>query len=408
MTEAGTPSCPAHVPLEDALALIRTEALPLDLETVPIADAGLRILGETLRARIDAPRGNVAAMDGFAIQDAAARAGRRTFDIAGTTYAGSERGTALEPDSAYRVMTGGLMPPVADRVIPFELVDERDGRIHIDARLPHSLHVRTQGSDFRAGDPLLGRGTLLDPARLLVAMASDQPTVAVHRRPRLRIVASGDELIPAGTARDIEAGVPDSISAALLLFARQWGAESLGAVTVGDDVAAIEDAARRAVADSDILVLAGGASNGDRDLARPALRAAGLQLGFSGVAIKPGKPAWFGRIGRTHVVGLPGNPAAALVVARLFLAPLIHAMGGRGFDTALQWREMPLSRPVPAAGPRETFLFARRDGNGVEVIERQSASTQLPLARAEMIVRRPPQASLLSPGALVPTLDLLR
>lgn len=401
---AGT-SCVSGITLQEAHAILRAQAEPLAAETIPIRDAGFRVLAEPVIARIDSPRGRVAAMDGFAVSDAAVREGRRIFDVVGTTYAGQPPHCSAGSESAVRIMTGAFMPQAADRVIPFELTDERDGMVRVMGPVPEVTHVRAGGSDFGAGQVLLGAGSRLDPGRLLVAAGSDQPTMRVHRRPRLRVITSGDELVPAGEAATGKTHIPDSLTGPVALLGQAWGAVAEGAASVADDLEAIGNIARLARSDSDVLVLAGGASHGDRDLARPALEALGLDLIFSGVAIRPGRPAWYGRLGATHVLGLPGNPSAAMAVARLFLAPLLCALEGRGFDAALAWRKLPLAAPVSAAGAMETLLYARRHGDCADVIAPQSASAQRPLAAADMLVRRPAGGPALSAGTPVPVLE---
>lgn len=163
-----------------------------------------------------------------------------------------------------------------------------------------------------------------------------------------------------------------------------------------------------ALEDCDVLVIAGGASNGDCDLARPVLRALGLVPLFAGVSIKPGKPVWYGKVGGVHVLGLPGNPAAAMTVARLFLVPLLAALSGRSFAGALDWQERLLAAPIEAADPkRDMALLGHRSADGrVAMLPRQSASAQLPLAKAELLVLRPAGGPALPAGAPVRILDL--
>lgn len=398
--------CEANLSYERAHNLMRVHARPLDPETIPIAEAAGRVLAEPLSARVDSPRADVAAMDGFAVREDTLTPGLGNLAIAGTTYAGELPGMPLDRHLAWRITTGAPVPANADRVIPFELVEERAECISLAEPLPMGRHIRKRATDFRTGQILLDAGTLLDPARLIVATASDQPFAVVHRRPRLRIVASGDELSPAGEAAARTMGVPDSLTDALLLFARLWGAETDGKAIVGDEAGAIEQATRFAIERADIVVVLGGAASGDRDLSRPALLALGLELDFAGVAMKPGKPVWYGRIGRTHVLGLPGNPAGALIAARLFLAPLLSALGGRGFDAAFAWREAKLEHAVPAGGSKELFLYARQEYSAVRIIDKQSASAQLPLAAANLIARRQANAPALLEGDTITVLDL--
>ncbi len=398
--------CAATLTLEGAHDLMRLHARPIGSDRLPIADAVGRVLAEPIRARVDSPRADVAAMDGFAVRDDAVTPGIASLEIIGTTYAGGSPGSALDEHSAWRITTGAPVPANADRVIPFELMAEEAGRVALVEAVPVGRHIRKRATDFGSGQVLLTIGTLLDPARMIVAAASDQPLVTVHRRPSLRIVASGDELSPAGEAAARTMGVPDSLTDALLLFSRQWGADTAGKAVVADEAGPIADAIGFAAELSDVVVVLGGAASGERDLSRPASVALGLELAFAGVAMKPGKPVWYGRFGATHVLGLPGNPAGAFIAARLFLAPLLAALGGRGFDAALTWREAKVGHAVPANGARELFLYARQEFSTISIIDKQSASAQLPLAAANLIARRQARAAALLPGDMITVLDL--
>lgn len=401
-----TALCASQNTLQSAHQILRLQAIPLDRELIPVIHGGLRVLARDVKARIDSPREDVAAMDGFAVEDQAVQARKQEFRLDGVSYPGDAALCGRSPETAVRVTTGAPMPQSKDRVIPFELVDEKNGIIRLLGAVPKNLHVRQRGSGFKKGQTLLPAGTLLDVGRLMVMVSSDQSHLEVYRQPRLSVLTSGDELTCEGGAGATEQGVPDSLTLPLLLMARQWGAVPIRSTLVPDNIEAIRSAAILACVDSDVLVIAGGASFGERDFARLALNELGLKLSFAGVAIKPGKPLWYGRIGKLHVLGLPGNPAAAITTARLFLAPMLCALAGRGFDAALAWRRVLLARPAPVADAREMFLFARGIDNRVSILPRQSASAQLPLASADMLVRLPARGSAQSEDSSVTVLDL--
>lgn len=403
-----TMPCASRMGLEEAQAILRSQADPIGTERVALGNAGFRVLAEPLFARIDSPRETVAAMDGFAVAESAVLSGCVTFTLAGASYPGDHVPACDDPSTAVRVTTGAPVPSNKQRVIPFELVEETQTTIRLAGPLPKQPHIRLRASGFETGQPVLPKGTLLDPAKLLVAAASDNGDVLVHRRPKVRVITNGSELVSAGLATDTASRVPDSLSLPLLLLARQWGAEATGGVLCPDFAGAIRKAVLAALEDCDVLVIAGGASNGDCDLARPVLRVLGLVPLFAGVSIKPGKPVWYGKVGGVHVLGLPGNPAAAMTIARLFLAPLLAALTGRSFAAALDWQERPLAAPVEAADPkRDMALFGHRSADGrVVILPRQSASAQLPLAKAELLVLRPAGEPALPAGAPVRVLDL--
>ena len=394
------PGCAAGLDFDRALALLVGQAAPLGTEPVSLAQAGGRSLAAPVYAAVDAPRYDAAAMDGFAIADADLEAGITRFTVVGASYPAAPYPGAIGRGEAVRIMTGAPMPAGTDRVLMREHVVAAAGTIRFEGR-PGRRHVRPRGSDFAAGQRLLASGRALDPRAIAVAAAADAGTVTVWRRPRIAFVASGDELATPGHAAASILGVPDSLSDALALAVGEWGGEPARIVRVRDDVGALADAAQAALEEADILVMIGGASRGDRDFAKAAL--APLELVFADVAIKPGKPVWYGRAGVRHVLGLPGNPTAAFTIARLFLAPLAAALAGR--SPAHVWTPVPLAAPVAATGGRETFLCGTLSADGVRVIERQSASAQLMLAEADALVRFAPGTAAIPAGTPV---DILR
>ncbi len=395
--------CGAALRFDAAQAILATVAQPLGTEQVPLSRAGRRVLAEPVRAAMDIPARDLAAMDGFAVREADLATGLRRFAVAGAAYPGAPFQGTLQPGGAVRIMTGALMPAGADRVLMRELVGAEDLTVTLEGPVPAKPHVRLRGSDSAAGTVLLPAGRLLDPRALVAAAAADAAMLAVWRAPGVRVIATGDELVPAGEAQ-ARGGIPDSLSEAVLLMARQWGARPLGAARVRDDEASLRASAEAALADSDVLVLCGGASRGDRDFARSALGPLGLELLFADVAIKPGKPVWLGRIDGRLVLGLPGNPTAAMTVARLFLAPLLAGLGGRGVQAAFRWEGLPLAEGIAANGDREAFQCAERTDTGVQVIGGQSASGQSLLARADLLVRRLPGERALAAGSVVASL----
>lgn len=393
--------CSATTSFDAAQAILADIARPPGTERVSLAKAGRRVLAEPVRAALDIPCQDLAAMDGFAVREA--DLGMRALTVAGSAYPGAPWHGIVGAGQAVRIMTGSAMPAGADRVLMRELVIAAEAEIILPGPMPAKPHVRKRGSDTRAGTEVLPAGKLLDPRALVVAAAADAARLTVWKRPRVRVIASGDELVAPGAAAEA-GGVPDTLSEAVLLMARQWGAAPLGGTRVPDDKALLAAVAGEALADCDVLVVCGGASRGDRDFAKAALAPFGLECLFADVAIKPGKPVWLGRIGETLVLGLPGNPTAAMTVARLFLAPLLTALGGRGNEAALGWERLPLAEGIDR-GDREAFLCAERHGDGVLAIARQSASAQCMLASADILVRVPPGGGRLEAGTHV---ELLR
>lgn len=399
------PGCAATLDFDTAQAILAAHALPLGTEHLALDAAAGRLLAAPVAARIDSPRRDCAAMDGYALRTADL-ASDMLLRVTGTRYAGAGEAGVIAPGEAMRVMTGAPLPEGADRVVMIERCETTGDRLRATPRPGERPHVRPRASDFARGARLLQSGDRLDPFALVTAAAADVGAVTVWRRPRVRIVATGDEIAAPGSASAAPHLIPDSLSLALAAFCTQWGAAEILRTRVPDDPTAIRSAALAALGDSDVLVLAGGAARGDRDHCRAALQTLGLDLAFADLAIKPGKPVWFGRLGALAILGLPGNPTAALTVARLFLAPLLAGLVGGTPASALRWTMQPLASPVAANGPREAFLCAAETDGAVHVPDRQEASGQALLARTHLLVRRAANAPALDAGTPVPTLAL--
>ena len=318
---------------EDALArILALGSPPLATESVDLEDAEGRVLAADLIASFDLPGFDYSSMDGYAV---------RARDLDGEPpYRLALRGesrtgvvpAALEPGTTMRIFTGAAIPSFADAVVMQENV-ARDGDIAVlsgKARAGHN--VRRRGDDLAAGAVALAGGTRLRPAHLALAAALDRATLAVAKRPVVTILSTGDELRRPGTD-PVPGTIPESITVALRATARRAGATTQAAAFLRDERTSTERAFAAALDASDVLVTVGGVSVGDHDLVRPALEAVGVKLEFWRVAIKPGKPiavGTFARPGRRDalVIGLPGNPASAMVTFALFGVPLLRALQG--------------------------------------------------------------------------------
>lgn len=403
MAEPGAATCHASLAFDDAVAILSNAANALGHESVALGAAAGRRLAQPVVARIDGPRWDCAAMDGYALRDCDLKAGLRRFASLGEIVAGDVAPTAVTRGSAMRVMTGAPLPDGADRVVMIEYCAKIAGAVEIRADPGSKPHVRRRGSDFMAGQTLLNKGRELTPVALVAAAAGDVSHVTVWRRPSVHIVATGDELVPPGEAANRAGRVPDSLTAAIALLSGQWGGSVVRKTHTGDDPDAIRDAFST---EDDVTVIIGGASRGDRDFGRSALVPAGLRLLFADVAIKPGKPSWYGKVGDAHVLGLPGNPTAALTVARLFLAPLLTGLGGGEPRSALAWTHLPAAREVEAQGEREAFLVGDIVDGAALIFDRQEASAQNLLGQATILVRRPARAPRCAAGDALPVLAI--
>ncbi len=388
-----------------ALATLAAHALPLGQESVPLSKAGRRILAAPVLARVDAPRQDSAAMDGFALRAADLAGGCTRFRILGESFPATPFDGSVGAGEAVRVATGAPMPTGTDYV---RIVEEAivDGALVSFATPSERSAVRRLGSDFASGATVLEVGRVLEPRALVAAAAADAGSVTVWRRPRVAVLAIGDALVAPGSAADSASphALPDSLSEAILLLAHQWGAKPIGQSRVGDEGAAIRATAAELLAGCDVLVLVGGASRGRREDAMAALAPLGLAMQFADLAIKPGRPTCYGRIGAAHVIALPGNPTAAMTIARVLLVPLLTGLAGRGIDAGLRWVELPLAGGAPQGGGRDRFLCAESADAGVRILDRESLNGQALLTRADLLVRLPATGPALPDGAVVPTL----
>ncbi|HVQ08864.1 MAG TPA: molybdopterin molybdotransferase MoeA [Allosphingosinicella sp.] len=383
---------------DEALALVAQAARPLGVESVTLAEAKRRVLAAPVIAMVDSPPADVSAMDGYAVRDSDLP-GR--LIVAGESFPGGGAG-ALGPGQCMRIFTGGPVPEGADRVAIQEEVT-REGDIAIFGEPGPARHIRKRAGDFARGDALLAAGTMLGARALVAAAGADLARLDVWRRPRLVILGTGDELVEPGTARDRPGAIPESLSPGVTALAEDMGAEIVGRRRLRDDLPFMEEAAAEALAAADLVVVTGGASVGERDFAKAMFVPSGLELIFSKVAIKPGKPVWLGRVGDRLVIGLPGNPTSAMVTARLLLAPLIAGLGGGAAD--LRWRRAPLAGGIGASGDRETFVRAAWAGDSVRPFSNQDSSAQKTLADADLLIRRRAGAPAAPAGETVEIID---
>lgn len=393
------------ISFDEAVALVRNSGKPLGTENVPVAKAAGRVLAQPVVAQIASPRSDVSAMDGYAVRDEDLKMLPAALEIIGESFAGSAWNGEVEPGACVRIFTGAPVPARTDRVVIQEHVRRQGDRAVIDEPPGTARHIRRRGSDFAAGDELLAVGRLLDPRAIVAAAAADLAELKVFLRPRLVILSTGDELAEPGSARSHADAIPESVSFGVAALARLWGANCVGRTRLPDDLPAMREAASTAVENADIVLVSGGASVGEKDFAKPMFEPLGLELIFSKVSIKPGKPVWLGRAKNRLVMGLPGNPTSALVTARLLLAPLLAAMTGQRVERALAWRTAPLAAPLSACGARETFHRARLCDGVASIFSFQDSSAQKALAEADLLVRQHADTPAMKAGEPIEILD---
>ena len=297
---------------------------PLGEEDVPVGDALGRVLARDVAAAADVPPFPNSAMDGFAVR--AVRAGRE-LRVVDEARAGRPARRAVGEGEAIRISTGAPMPDGADAVIPIERVADNGEVVVVGRDVGAGDNVREAGEDLPGGAIVLERGITLGPGELGAAVAAGRAALTCARRPRVAAVVTGDELVPPG--EPLEPGqIHNSNATMLAALATAAGADVAGTWHVGDDRAGTEEALARALEAADVVVVSGGVSVGPHDHVKPALEALGVKERFWRVALKPGKPVWFGVRGATLVFGLPGNPVSAAVCFSLFARPALQALQG--------------------------------------------------------------------------------
>jgi molybdopterin molybdotransferase len=394
--------------VNDALARIVGAFAPLATETVSVADGAGRVLAEPVIARLDQPSADLSAMDGYAVIGADCASLPATLKVVGSAPAGGSYDSPLRPGEAVRIFTGGPLPTGADTIVIQEntRVDVPGGVTILEGASP-GRHIRRKGLDFSKGAEGIAAGRLLTPRDVALAAAMNVPWLTVWRRPRVAILATGDELVmpgePVGPNR-----IVSSSGLAVAALVKEWGGEPTVMGIARDDRAVIGRhvaAAKR----FDLLVTLGGASVGDHDLVQDVLKAEGFSLDFWRIAMRPGKPLMFAETPGCKALGLPGNPVSTLVCALLFLRPAIERMSGLPGGPVATTTAM-LSVDVGANDTREDYVRATlsRDGQGrlgATPFKVQDSSMLGIMARADGFIVRPAHDPARRAGEAVTVVD---
>jgi molybdopterin molybdotransferase len=345
------------ISVDDARSRVLAAVRGLPAEAVAAGDAAGRVLAEDVLAQLELPPFDSSAMDGFAL--VAGPAGE--LRVVGESRAGTPYDGQVDPGLAVRISTGAVIPGGADAVVPVERVEERADTVLVPD-VPEGANVRRAGDDVRPGEMVIPAGSELGPAELGMLAALGQVEARCARRPRLAVLATGDELVPPG--QPLGPGqIHDSNAVAIGALARRAGAEPVGRFKAGDTHAATVAALEEALAAADVLCISGGVSVGPHDHVRPALQEIGFEQLLWGVRLKPGKPFWFGvrdaagADARQYAFGLPGNPVSALVTFQLFARSALRAL--QGANPAAMRSTAVLDGPIGANSDRDQAVRCR-------------------------------------------------
>ncbi|HLA01180.1 MAG TPA: gephyrin-like molybdotransferase Glp [Aestuariivirga sp.] len=394
----------ALLPVEEARARILSNVKPLAPENIPLAQALGRVLAKALSAKRDQPPFNASAMDGYAVRSEDVATERKIIGIsaAGHAFKGS-----LKPGEAVRIFTGAPVPSTADAVVIQENTESNGKAVTVlsPARAQHN--IRPRGLDFKKSETLLPASIRLNARDIGLAAAMNCSIVSVRKKPIVAVIATGDELVLPGQKPRADQ-IVSSNSNALAAMAESFGAEVTNCGIVKDNLKATERAILK-MAKADVIVTTGGASVGDHDFIQQALKNIGVKIDFWKIAMRPGKPFMYGRKGKQHVLGLPGNPVSALVCARLFLKPLLNALQDLPVEeAAIQAR---LGVAMPANDSRQDYIRAKlesaADGTRTATpFNKQDSSMQRTFRDAHCLIIRAPNAPATPAGGLVPILNL--
>lgn len=392
----------ALMPVAEALQRVLADARALPAETVKLNDAFGRVLTENVIALRTQPPAAVSAMDGYAVRAVDVATTPVTLKVIGEVAAGRPFAGQIGQGQAARIFTGGVMPTGSDTVVIQELTTRTGDSVTIQKPTAKNRNVRAQGIDFARDQVLLRKGRRLTDRDLMLAAAMNHSGLRVHRRPKVAVLGTGDELVPPGSTPG-PGEIVYSNGFALIALAHDEGAEVHDLGIARDRVEDIVAAVRRARESSaDILVTTGGASVGEHDLVQRALAAEGLNLSFWRVALRPGRPMMHGRLGGMQVLGLPGNPVSSFVCAFLFLVPLIRCLAGRQ-DVEQMPEPARLGSDLRANDERADYLRATLtpgvDGLIATPLPDQDSSLMAALAKADCLLIRPPYAPAAPAGS---------
>jgi molybdopterin molybdotransferase len=397
------------MPVDEAIQRILRKLPQLGSETVALSAANGRVLAKPLVSTHNQPPFDSSAMDGYAVRADEVFPGK-PLKLAGTAQAGARFIGMMQHGQCVRIFTGAPMPIGADAVVMQEETTANGNQISFAKAVKPGTSVRKQGFDFRRGAELLPAGTALTPQMLSLAAGANQPTLTVNKRPRLAILATGDELVPPGTPLG-----PDQIVASnsygLAALLAPFAESILDLGIVPDDKPQLDAKLLEAFdAGVDMLITTGGASVGERDYVQEVLKDLGVELDFWKLRMRPGKPLMFGTRGKTLVFGLPGNPVSALVTATVILKPALRALLGHS-DPLWPRIGVPTLSALPPNGPRRHYLRGNLSRNEIGFLQvtpifETDSSHSSSLAMADALIVQPEDHPGAPPGEIVEVIPL--
>jgi len=394
----------ALMPVEEARARILLNVKPLAPEQIAIAQALGRVLAKPISARRDQPPFNASAMDGYAVHSKDTVSERSVIGISAAGHAFKGK---LKLGDAVRIFTGAPVPATADAVVIQENTEAKGKIVTVLSPARSQQNIRPRGLDFKKGETLLPAAIRLNTRDIGLAAAMNCNIISVRKKPVVAVIATGDELVlPGETPRADQ--IVSSNSNALVAMAERFGAHVINCGIVRDNLKATERAILK-MGKADVIVTTGGASVGDHDFIQQALKNTGVNIGFWKIAMRPGKPFMYGRKGKQHVLGLPGNPVSALVCARLFLKPLLDCLQGLPMEEAATMAR--LGATMNANDSRQDYVRAKlefaADGSRTATpFNKQDSSMQRTFRDAHCLIIRLPNAPTASIGDLIPILNL--
>ena len=389
------------ISVDDTFVYLRRHAVPLGVESVELSQLAGRVAAQDVRAQMTQPPFSASAMDGYAVKFDDMIKGAK-LSVIGEAPAGAPFEGHVKSGQAVRIFTGGVIPSGADHVIIQEDVLREEDIINVHEDQPTARNIRRAGIDFKKGDRLIETGDVFGHLSPSVLAAANIDSVSVFKKPVVALFSNGDELREPGAALK-QGEIINSNHYGLSSLIESWGGEPHYLGCAKDSEAAIK-AMFKSGHQADIILPIGGASVGDYDYVKTAFANLGGQMVFEKIAVRPGKPTWFGTLGAQLVLGLPGNPASAIVTSRLFLKPLIAQMAGRrAQDDVYKAR---LAAPLPTNGARETYMRANMERRAdaqlyVRAAPKQDSSLLRPFLKGHVLIKRAPHAPACEADALV-------